>query len=51
MELNVPSGDHEAESNLTTARTVSDAEEEGEDREILFQRSSTFHQLQKGSLE
>ena len=33
MELNVPSGDHEAESNLTTARTVSDAEEEGVSRD------------------
>ena len=29
MELNVPSGDRETESNLTTARSVSDAEDEG----------------------
>lgn len=29
MELNVPSGGHETESNLTTAGTVSDGEDEG----------------------
>lgn len=40
MELNVPSGDHETESNLTTARSVSDAEDEGVSRNSRGQRNT-----------